>query len=104
MYSSHLIRPSITLLGLTRFGSRLKAVQDKRVYLAPNLSYGWLDAPPGVNRLIGVRWLTSILYPKQFPDNLQETTQQFYKLFYQVDLTDEQVAMLLTIATSKWQQ
>jgi len=50
------------------------------------------------------RWLTSILYPKQFPDNLQETTRQFYKLFYQVDLTDEQVAMLLTTATSKWER
>jgi len=81
--------------------SPVKAVHDGRIYLAPNLPYGWFDAPPGVNRLIGVRWLTSILYPKQFPDNLQETTRQFYKLFYQVDLTDEQVAMLLTTATSK---
>ena len=51
--------------------------------------------------MIGVRWLTSILYPKQFPDNLQEATRQFYKLFYQVDLTDEQMAMLLTNAISK---
>jgi len=79
----------------------VKAVRDKRIYLAPDLPYGWFDAPPGVNRLIGVRWLTSILYPKQFPDNLQEATRQFYKLFYQVDLTDEQMAMLLTNAISK---
>jgi iron complex transport system substrate-binding protein len=79
----------------------VKAVQNKRIYLAPNLPYGWFDAPPGVNRLMGVRWLTSILYPKQFPDSLQDTTRQFYKLFYQVDLTDEQIAQLLTTATSK---
>jgi iron complex transport system substrate-binding protein len=82
----------------------VKAVQDKRIYLAPSLPYGWFDAPPGVNRLIGVRWLTSVLYPKQFPDSLQEATRQFYKLFYQVDLTDEQLAMLLTTATSKWER
>jgi len=35
--------------------SPVKAVHDGRIYLAPNLPYGWFDAPPGVNRLIGVR-------------------------------------------------
>ena len=39
----------------------LQAVRNGRIYLAPNLPYGWFDAPPGVNRLIGVRWLASIL-------------------------------------------
>jgi iron complex transport system substrate-binding protein len=82
----------------------IKAVQDKRIYLAPSLPYGWFDAPPGVNRLIGIRWLTSVLYPKQFPDSLREATRQFYELFYQVDLTDAQLAMLLTTATSKWER
>jgi len=82
----------------------VRAVQNKRIYLAPNLPFGWFDAPPGVNRLIGVRWLTSILYPKQFPESLQETTRQFYKLFYQVDLSDDQVFTLLTTATSKMER
>jgi iron complex transport system substrate-binding protein len=78
----------------------VKAVRDKRVYLAPNLPFGWFDAPPGVNRLMGVRWLLSILYPKQFPEDLRDTTRQFYKLFYQVDLTNEQIDTLLAPATS----
>ena len=30
--------------------SSVKAVRDARIYLAPNLPYGWFDAPPGVNR------------------------------------------------------
>src|SRR5262245_30545962 len=81
--------------------SSVKAVQTKRIYLAPNLPHGWFDAPPGVIRLIGVRWLTSILYPKQFPESLQDATRRFYKLFYQVDLSDEQLSVLLTAATSK---
>jgi iron complex transport system substrate-binding protein len=88
-------------VGTDPLWASIKAVQDKRIYLSPNLPYGWFDAPLGVNRLIGVRWLTSILYPKQLPENLQATTRQFYKLFYQVDLTDDQVAMLLTTATAK---
>jgi iron complex transport system substrate-binding protein len=80
--------------------STIKAVRDKNVYLAPNLPYGWFDAPPGVNRLIGVRWLASILYPKQFPDDLRAVTRDFYKRFYHVDLTDAQLEALLTPATS----
>ena len=78
----------------------VKAVRDGRIYLAPKLPYAWFDAPPGVNRLIGVRWLASVLYPKQFPESLGDTTRQFYKLFYHVDLTDEQIDLLLTPATS----
>jgi iron complex transport system substrate-binding protein len=80
--------------------SPIKAVRDKRIYLAPNLPYGWFDAPPGVNRLIGVRWLMSILYPQQFPENLRDTTRHFYKLFYHVDLSEAQVEMLLASATT----
>ena len=29
---------------------------DNRVYLAPSLPWGWIDAPPSLNRLIGLRW------------------------------------------------
>jgi iron complex transport system substrate-binding protein len=78
----------------------VKAVRDKRIYLSPNLPYGWFDAPPGVNRLIGVRWLTSILYPKQFPADLRGVMRNFYKLFYQVDLSEQQLNTLLTTATT----
>jgi iron complex transport system substrate-binding protein len=80
--------------------SSVKAVRDGRIYLAPNLPYGWFDSPPGVNRLIGVRWLMSVLYPQSFPENLRDTTREFYKLFYQVDLSDEQLDLLLSAATS----
>jgi iron complex transport system substrate-binding protein len=84
--------------------SSVKAVRENRIYMAPNLPYGWFDAPPGVNRLIGVRWLMSILYPKQFPEDLRTTTREFYRLFYQVNLTDAQLDTLLTPATSRKQE
>jgi iron complex transport system substrate-binding protein len=84
--------------------SSVKAVRENRIYMAPNLPYGWFDAPPGVNRLIGVRWLMSILYPKQFPEDLRTTTGEFYRLFYQVNLTDAQLDTLLTPATARKQE
>jgi iron complex transport system substrate-binding protein len=78
----------------------VKAVRDGRIYLAPNLPYGWFDSPPGVNRLIGIRWLASVLYPRHFPESLRDTTREFYRLFYHVDLTDPQVDRLLASATA----
>jgi iron complex transport system substrate-binding protein len=81
----------------SQWGS-VNAVQEKRIYLAPSLPFGWLDHPPGINRLIGVRWLASILYPAQFPENLRVITRDFYKLFYHIDLSEPQLDALLTPA------
>ena len=41
----------------------LAAVRNKRVYLSPQAPFGWVDEPPGINRLLGVQWLASRLRP-----------------------------------------
>lgn len=71
------------------------AVREKRVFLAPSLPYGFVDAPPSVNRLIGLTWLLHILYPDKAPGDLKEQVGRFYKLFYQVDLDDAALARVL---------
>jgi iron complex transport system substrate-binding protein len=76
--------------------SALQAVQKKRVYLSPRLPFGWIDFPPSVNRLIGLRWLGKILYPERFPEDLNAITRDFYKRFYHVDLSDAQLARVLS--------
>jgi iron complex transport system substrate-binding protein len=73
----------------------VKAITTGRVFTAPSLPYGWFDSPPAINRLIGVVWLQKLFYPNSFNGDLKAETSDFYKLFYQVDLTDEQVATLL---------
>jgi iron complex transport system substrate-binding protein len=73
----------------------IRAVQDGKVYRAPSLPFGWFDAPPGVNRLIGVRWLASVLYPDVFNQDLRAETKRFYKLFYHVDLDGDRLDALL---------
>lgn len=74
----------------------VKAVREARVYRTPTLPFAWFDAPPGVNRLIGVRWLASLLYPSLFPEPLPEIVRDFYTRFYHVDLAPEQVEALLS--------
>ena len=73
----------------------LDAVKNNRVFVTPNLPFGWFDSPPGINRLIGISWLEHLFYPKQFTGDLNADVREFFTLFYQVDLTDDQLAMLL---------
>ncbi len=73
----------------------VSAVRHGRVYQTPTLPFGWFDLPPGINRLIGVPWLTSVLYPDRASGDLRETIRSFYSLFYRVDLSDAQLDTLL---------
>lgn len=71
------------------------AVRDRRVFLAPNLPYGFIDAPPSLNRLIGLTWLLHTLYPDKAPGKLRDQVRAFYHLFYQVEPGDADLDRLL---------
>lgn len=73
------------------------AVRARRVHLAASLPFGWLDGPPGVNRLIGVRWLIERLHPGRAggPSGLQTATADFFRLFYGVEPGTATIAALL---------
>jgi iron complex transport system substrate-binding protein len=73
----------------------MKAVRDGRVHLSPKMPFGWVDFPPSVNRLIGLRWLAKILYPDMFPDDLTAQTREFYTRFYHVTPSDAQIERVL---------
>ncbi|GGF94066.1 iron ABC transporter substrate-binding protein [Rhizobium wenxiniae] len=77
------------------------AVKNGKVFAAPSLPFGWFDSPPGINRLIGIRWLEALLYPKTFDVDLKADVQKFFKLFYQVEVTDAQLDTLLKGAIEK---
>ena len=79
----------------------IRAVRENRVYLAPTAPFGWIDRPPSLNRVIGLRWLAGLFYPDQFTHDLRETTREFYRLFYHVDPSDTELDTL--IAWSKGQ-
>ncbi len=73
----------------------IRAVKSKRVFLSPNLPFGWFDYPPGANRLIGLKWLANLLYPTEFKYDLAKEVDTFYTLFYQQKPTSEQIAKIL---------
>lgn len=73
----------------------IKAVRDNRVHLSPKMPFGWVDFPPSVNRLIGLRWLAKILYPDKFPEDMRALTRDFYTMFYHRTPDDAQIDHVL---------
>ncbi len=59
----------------------VKAVAEQRILFLSGLPFGWLDAPPGINRLLGLRRLHARLDPainRQFKSDIQHYAQLFW--------------------------
>jgi len=74
--------------------ANVQAVIDGNVISIPKSPFAWLDRPRSINRLIGINWLGSILYPEHYTFT-NEDIKEFYTLFYHTDLTDDQLQELL---------
>jgi len=77
---------------------QVDAVKSRRVHLAPAEPFGWIDFPPSVNRLVGLRWLGRILYPDAFPDDLCARVRDYYTRFYHQTPTQAQLDRLIATA------
>lgn len=60
----------------------LTAVRRGQCFLLPDTPFGWLDGPPGVNRLVGLNWLATHLKGNSDTREWASTAQHFYQLFY----------------------
>ena len=71
--------------------SSLRAIADKKVYEVPFKPFNFIDRPPSINRLIGLKWLGHLLYPKIFNYDIRKETKEFYLTFYKIELSEEQL-------------
>ena len=74
----------------------IPAVDNGRIYLAPQRPFGFIDAPPSVNRVLGLRWLAAKFHPEVAGQGLDQDVRAFYHSFYQVDLDDAELKALLS--------
>ena len=81
--------------------SGISAVKDGKVYLSPTAPFGWIDRPPSLNRMIGLKWMARLYFPEQWPGDLRDETREFYKTYYHVDLNDEELDRLLEWAEGR---
>jgi iron complex transport system substrate-binding protein len=74
------------------------AVRAGRIYVPPDLPFGWFHAPPSLNRLLGVQWLVRILHPRLFLEPPGPRVRAFHTLYYHRTPSDAQVRALLDLA------
>jgi iron complex transport system substrate-binding protein len=79
----------------------VRAVKDREVYEVPQYPFCWIDRPPSVNRILGIRWIANLLYPDIFHDDMRAVTRQFYSEFYHWQLSDSELDRILATATRK---
>ncbi|WP_306030637.1 iron ABC transporter substrate-binding protein [Stappia sp. MMSF_3263] len=79
----------------------IEAVQRKRVYLSPTAPFGWIDRPPSLNRMMGLKWLAGLFYPQRWQGELREEARAFYRLWYHVDLSKGELDGLLEWASGR---
>jgi iron complex transport system substrate-binding protein len=72
------------------------ALMQKQVYQIPAKPFSWFDRPPGANRMIGIVWIAHLLYPDQFPYDMVHVTREFFRAFYEADISEVQAQALLT--------
>jgi iron complex transport system substrate-binding protein len=67
----------------------LKAVQEGEVYFSPTGGFWW--DRPSPESILGIIWLSKILYPQQMEKiDLRATTKYFFKHFYNYELQDQE--------------
>lgn len=73
----------------------LEAVKNGKVYEVPIGPYNFMGRPPSVNRVIGIKWLGNLIYPEVYKYNMLYEVQEFYRLFYNYNLSVDDARELL---------
>ena len=57
--------------------------------------------PPSVQRYLGMLWLQKTLYPVAADYDLKAEVQEYFKLFYDYELTDAKYAEIMASSVMK---
>lgn len=79
----------------------LDAVKNNSFYFIPNEPYNYLSTPPSVNKIEGLLWLSNLIYPDVYTENIYNSTKEFYDLFYNYKITDDEVKDLFKLSIIK---
>lgn len=79
----------------------IAAIKNGNYFEVPAEPWIWLNNPPTVNQVMGLQWFPRICYPDVFGDDLQEVVADYYKTFYNYNLTDAEYQELTKFAQPK---
>ncbi len=76
---------------------QVQCVKNGEIYSIPQAPFSWFGRPPSVVRLLGCMMLMKILYPSYVKNlDIRKEAREFYSLFLNYDISDEQLEELLT--------
>ena len=81
--------------------AELSAVKKGDYYEIPGIPYNWMSGPPSVNRILGIWWLGNLVYPDSYDVDMVEKTREYYRLFFDYDLSEDQVKEMLANSSLK---
>lgn len=73
--------------------SRVQAVKDKKVYTFPRGVSSWY--PFGGESPLLIKWIAQTAYPDVFNYDMKQETFDFYKQFFDYELSDDQISKIL---------
>ena len=88
-------RAFTTRCAATELGGASRRCATSGSISTPAYPFGWIDDPAGVNRLIGLYWLSSLFYPDANQEDLRVAVCEFYDKFYRIKLTNAQIEAMV---------
>lgn len=73
----------------------IDAVARRRVFVPPRLPFGWIDFPPGINRLAGLLWLEHVVLGATSAASFRDELRDVMRDLYHVALDPERLDRLL---------
>ncbi|NVN92120.1 MAG: ABC transporter substrate-binding protein [Desulfuromonadales bacterium] len=74
---------------------RIRAVRQGKVFLIPRTPFNWFDRPPSFMRILGLQWVTNLLYPKEYPLDVIREAREFYRLFLGVEVSEQDMHRIM---------
>lgn len=70
--------------------TEITAIANGNYIRVPEGPHNWMGAPPAVQRYLGLIWLPAVLYPEYCDYDAKADVLEFFELFYDCKLTEEQ--------------
>lgn len=70
--------------------ANLKAIKEGKYVEAPSTPFNWVGFPPSVNRFLGTQWIGKLFYPDKFEYDLKDRVIEYFDLFYNYKLSEEE--------------
>lgn len=75
--------------------SDIQAIKSKRIYMVPRGPLSWVGLPSSYMQVLGLQWMTQLLYPAYYKKDIEKETQDFLQLFFGIRQSKEEIDKLI---------